>query len=82
RAITGLWLPLGGAVSLDRALLTQWEPSELGRHLGYLPQDVSLFDGSIAQNIARRDWNSAHPEPPEMARHRESGRARCAGAGR
>ncbi|MGO4117505.1 type I secretion system permease/ATPase [Rhizobium ruizarguesonis] len=55
RAITGLWLPLGGAVRLDRALLTQWEPSELGRHLGYLPQDVSLFDGSIAQNIARFD---------------------------
>ncbi|PDT11440.1 type I secretion system permease/ATPase [Rhizobium sp. J15] len=55
RAITGLWLPLGGAVRLDQALLTQWEPSELGRHLGYLPQDVSLFDGSIAQNIARFD---------------------------
>lgn len=55
RAITGLWLPLGGAVRLDQALLTQWDPHELGRHLGYLPQDVSLFDGSIAQNIARFD---------------------------
>ncbi|RUL96985.1 type I secretion system permease/ATPase [Rhizobium chutanense] len=55
RAITGLWLPLGGAVRLDQALLTQWDPRELGRHLGYLPQDVSLFDGSIAQNIARFD---------------------------
>ena len=55
RAITGLWLPLAGAVRLDQALLAQWEPRELGRHLGYLPQDVSLFDGSIAQNIARFD---------------------------
>ncbi|MEH7846039.1 type I secretion system permease/ATPase [Rhizobium laguerreae] len=55
RAITGLWLPLGGAVKLDQAMLAQWDPRELGRHLGYLPQDVSLFDGSIAQNIARFD---------------------------
>ncbi|WP_184457527.1 type I secretion system permease/ATPase [Rhizobium aethiopicum] len=55
RAITGLWLPLGGAVRLDQALLAQWDSRELGRHLGYLPQDVSLFDGSIAQNIARFD---------------------------
>ncbi|ARO33655.1 protease secretion system ABC transporter ATP-binding protein PrtD (plasmid) [Rhizobium sp. NXC14] len=55
RAITGLWLPLIGAVRLDQALLAQWDPRELGRHLGYLPQDVSLFDGSIAQNIARFD---------------------------
>ncbi|MBB2701446.1 UNVERIFIED_ORG: ATP-binding cassette subfamily C protein [Rhizobium esperanzae] len=55
RAITGLWLPLIGAVRLDQALLAQWDPRELGRHLGYLPQDVALFDGSIAENIARFD---------------------------
>ena len=55
RATTGLWLPLSGAVRLDQALLAQWDPHELGRHLGYLPQDVSLFDGSIAENIARFD---------------------------
>ncbi|MBY3259875.1 type I secretion system permease/ATPase [Rhizobium laguerreae] len=55
RAVTGLWLPLGGSVRLDQALLTQWDPRELGRHVGYLPQDVSLFDGSIAQNIGRFD---------------------------
>ncbi|MBY5420926.1 type I secretion system permease/ATPase [Rhizobium leguminosarum] len=55
RAVTGLWLPLGGSVRLDQALLTQWDPRELGCHVGYLPQDVSLFDGSIAQNIGRFD---------------------------
>ncbi|MBB4112775.1 ATP-binding cassette subfamily C protein [Rhizobium sp. BK226] len=55
RAVTGLWLPLAGSVRLDQALFTQWDPRELGRHVGYLPQDVSLFDGSIAQNIGRFD---------------------------
>ncbi|RUM19380.1 type I secretion system permease/ATPase [Rhizobium vallis] len=58
RAVTGLWLPLGGAVKLDHALLAQWDPRELGRYLGYLPQDVSLFEGSIAQNIARFDTDA------------------------
>lgn len=53
RAITGLWPVAIGAVRLDRAALSQWEPSELGRHVGYLPQDVGLFDGSIAENISR-----------------------------
>jgi ATP-binding cassette subfamily C protein len=55
RGIVGLWQPLAGAVRLDRASLSQWDPRELGRHIGYLPQDVSLFDGSIAENIARFD---------------------------
>ncbi|MGR9408148.1 type I secretion system permease/ATPase [Rhizobium leguminosarum] len=68
RAITGLWLPLGGAVKLDQALLAQWDPRELGRHLGYLPQDVSLFDGSIAQNIARFDPDAGSEEIIAAAR--------------
>jgi ATP-binding cassette subfamily C protein len=59
RALTGVWLPMSGSVRLDKASLSQWDPEELGRHIGYLPQDVSLFDGSIADNIARFDRNAA-----------------------
>jgi len=53
RALAGVWLPARGSVRLDGAALDQWEPEELGRHIGYLPQDVQLFDGTIAENIAR-----------------------------
>jgi PrtD family type I secretion system ABC transporter len=53
RAIAGIWLPMRGTVRLDGATLDQWSPEELGKHVGYLPQDVQLFDGSIAENISR-----------------------------
>lgn len=53
RALVGVWTPLAGKVMLDRADIRQWPPSRLGPHIGYLPQDVQLFDGSIAENIAR-----------------------------
>lgn len=53
RAILGLWPALRGAVRLDGAALDQWEPTELGQHIGYLPQDIEVFDGTIAENIAR-----------------------------
>lgn len=62
RAITGLWPAAIGTIRLDKAALSQWEPNELGRHIGYLPQDVALFDGSIADNISRFDKNT-EPEP-------------------
>lgn len=62
RAITGLWPAAIGTIRLDKAALSQWEPNELGRHIGYLPQDVALFDGSIADNISRFDKNM-EPEP-------------------
>jgi ATP-binding cassette subfamily C protein len=53
RALVGVWPVLRGEVRLDGATLDQWEPDDLGRHIGYLPQDVELFEGSVAENIAR-----------------------------
>jgi ATP-binding cassette subfamily C protein len=53
RAITGVWKPAGGWVRLDGAALDQYEPDVLGTLIGYLPQRVQLFDGTIAENIAR-----------------------------
>ncbi len=55
RALVGIWTPVRGDVRLDGATLDQWALAERGRHIGYLPQSVSLFDGSIAENIARFD---------------------------
>ncbi len=53
RAITGVWRPAGGKVRLDGAALDQYDPAVLGTHIGYLPQRVQLFEGTIAENIAR-----------------------------
>ncbi len=53
RALVGAWPVRHGTVRLDGAALTQWPAAELGRHIGYLPQDVGLFEGTIAENIAR-----------------------------
>jgi ATP-binding cassette subfamily C protein len=53
RLIVGVWQPARGKVRLDGAALDQWSAAELGPHIGYLPQDVELFAGTVAQNIAR-----------------------------
>ena len=53
KALTGLWRPAGGKIRLDGAALDQYGPDVLGEHVGYLPQRVGLFDGTIAENIAR-----------------------------
>src|SRR5262249_16272455 len=60
RALVGVWEPVRGKVRLDGAALDQWAPEALGQYLGYIPQDVELFAGSIAQNIARFDRD---PDP-------------------
>ena len=53
RVLTGVWQPAGGKIRLDGAALDQHDPDVLGQHVGYLPQRVQLFDGTIKENIAR-----------------------------
>ena len=53
RALVGVWPVQGGAVRYDKAELRQWDPEYLGQFVGYMPQDVELFSGSVAENIAR-----------------------------
>ncbi len=53
RVMIGIWPNVSGEVLLDERPIDGWERGELGPHLGYLPQDVELFDGTIAENIAR-----------------------------
>lgn len=53
RALVGIWRPARGNVRLDGAALDQWGPDDLGGHIGYLPQTVELFAGTVGQNIGR-----------------------------
>ncbi|MBM3543262.1 MAG: ATP-binding cassette domain-containing protein [Alphaproteobacteria bacterium] len=53
RLLGGVWQPARGKVCVDGASLDQWSPEQLGRHIGYLPQNVELFDGTVAENISR-----------------------------
>jgi ATP-binding cassette, subfamily C, bacterial PrsD len=68
KALVGVWPASKGVVRLDDAALDQWRLDDLGRHIGYLPQDVALFDGSVAENIARFEEDAASEAILEAAR--------------
>ncbi|MDO5622160.1 MAG: type I secretion system permease/ATPase [Paracoccus sp. (in: a-proteobacteria)] len=63
RALIGTWLPAGGSIRLGGATLDQYDPDVLGHLIGYLPQQVTLFDGTVAENIARLD---PQPDPDQV----------------
>ena len=63
KAITGAWRPAAGKLRLDSATLDQYDPDVLGGYIGYLPQTVTLFDGTIADNIARLQRD---PDPAKI----------------
>ena len=60
RTLVGVWLPVKGEVMIDGADIRQWDKEYLGQFLGYLPQDVELFEGTVAENIAR--FNEIDPQ--------------------
>jgi len=53
RALLGIWPAMSGKVRLDGVDVFEWDRQQLGPHIGYLPQDIELFDGTIAENISR-----------------------------
>lgn len=68
RLLVGAWSPDAGEVRLDGATYDQWEPEEIGRHIGYLPQQIELLSGTIGQNIARFDPAASDKAVVEAAR--------------
>ncbi len=68
RTIVGLWPPFGGAVMLDGARIDQWHPEDLGEYIGYLPQSVELFAGTVRENICRFRDDATDEEVVDAAR--------------
>jgi len=67
RLLVGLWMPDRGSVRIDGATFEQWDPDDIGPYIGYLPQEVALLSGTVAQNIARFDGAAAHEDIVEAA---------------
>lgn len=72
RLLVGAARPTGGAVRIDGADLRTWDENQLGKHVGYLAQEVELFPGSIAQNVARFDPDADDAAIVEAARRAEA----------
>ncbi len=72
KALTGVWSPLVGKVRLDGAAIDQYDPDVLGRLIGYLPQQITLFDGTIAENIARLDEDQNMASVVEAAKRADA----------
>ncbi len=68
RHLVGVAQPASGMVRLDGTDMRHWRPEQLGRHMGYLSQDVNLFRGTVAENIARFDTHATDAEIVEAAR--------------
>ena len=68
RALTGIWPTLRGSVRLDGADLTQWREEDIGRHIGYLPQEVALMDATIEDNICRLEPDPDYRKVIEAAK--------------
>jgi len=68
KLLVGLWMPDQGSVRIDGATFEQWDLNQIGSHIGYLPQQVELIHGTIAQNISRFDPEAEHEEIVEAAK--------------
>lgn len=68
RTLVGLWPTAGGEIAIDGARLEQWNSEELGRHIGYLPQNVELFAGTVRENISRFEPAATDQQVVEAAR--------------
>ncbi|VAV97411.1 Type I secretion system ATPase [hydrothermal vent metagenome] len=68
RTLVGVWPPTRGGVRLDGALLDQWNDAQLGKYIGYLPQNVELFSATIEENIARFQPDASPEKVVEAAK--------------
>ncbi len=68
RTAVGVWQPVNGHIRIDGADIHQYNSVELGKHIGYLPQDIELFEGTIAQNISRFEEDASDESTIEAAK--------------